>query len=105
MRDFVSPNKGADYMLNIGNIYITPGALDLADGDRNMYLPYLKRHMRGDWGDVPPEDKEANDHEVKAAAGGGMLSSYRMNGEKFWIDTVGFGTEHVYTVVMLPSEY
>lgn len=43
--------------------------------------------------------------EVKAAAGGGMLSSYRMNGEKFWIDTVGFGTEHVYTVVMLPSEY
>jgi hypothetical protein len=92
-------------MLNIGSVYFTPGALDLIDNNTTLYLPYLLRHMRGDWGDISIEDKEANDHEVKAEAGGRMLSSYQINGVKFWIDTVGYGTKHVYTVVMLPSEY
>lgn len=92
-------------MLNVGKIYFTPGALDLVNNDPSLYIPYLRRHMRGDWGDISSVDKKANDHEVKEAAGGGMVSSYRINGVKFWIDTVGYGTEYVYTVIMLPNEY
>ncbi|SHF23092.1 hypothetical protein SAMN05444392_11150 [Seinonella peptonophila] len=91
--------------LNIGEIGFTLGVMKLVDDDITILVPLIERHRMGDWGDVPFDDKVANDFEVRGACGGGFLSSYQVNGTKIWISTVGYGTTEVYTVVMLPNEY
>ncbi|MFD1043085.1 plasmid related protein [Pseudoxanthomonas kaohsiungensis] len=40
-------------------------------------LPLVRRHARGDWGDVLPEDREANDAAL-AAGRGRLMSIYRV---------------------------
>ena len=55
--------------------------LDLED-----VLIALKRHQSGDWGDVCPEDRAANDAAV--TDGSRLLSVYHdRKGTKFWIIT------------------
>jgi hypothetical protein len=61
----------------------------------------LANHAHGDWGDVCPEDRAANE---RALANGGQLFSvyHDRNGVKFWIIT-----EHdrSATTVLLPEDY
>ena len=61
----------------------------------------LSRHAGCDWGDMPDEDRDAND---SAIWGGGMLmSEYRArHGVKFWIITE---TDRRSTTVLLPEDY
>lgn len=92
-------------MLNIGTIHFTPHAYELVQRAPFEVAHAIARHKRGDWGDVDDDDKAANDAAVCAANGGGMLSVYYIDGIKIYIDTVGYGTDEVYTVVMLPEEY
>ncbi|WP_286758498.1 hypothetical protein [Ralstonia sp. RL] len=61
---------------------------------------YLGRHVRGDWGDVPPEDAAANQWAV--SSGMRILSSYRIAGEKVWIITEA---DRSITTLLFPSEY
>lgn len=92
-------------MLNIGTIHFTPRAYELVQRAPFEVAHAIARHKRGDWGNVDDDDKAANDYAVCAANGGGMLSVYYIDGIKIYIDTVGYGTDEVYTVLMLPEEY
>lgn len=61
----------------------------------------LKRHHSGDWGDVCPDDRDAN--ESALANGGRLLSVYHTEaGTKFWIITEA---DRNVTTVLLPSDY
>ena len=61
----------------------------------------LKRHKNGDWGDVCPEDREAN--ESALANGGRLFSVYHTeNGLKFWIITEA---DRNSTTVLMPEDY
>lgn len=61
----------------------------------------LGRHIRGDWGNVSPEDAKENNLSLKN--GFRLLSSYKdLNGTKFWIITEA---DRSVTTVLLPSEY
>ena len=77
----------------------TPGVLEkvgLAD-----CVAAFERHQKGDWGELCPEDKEANDFALKH--GGRLISAYTSReGVKFWIIT-----EHdrSVTTFLLPEEY
>jgi hypothetical protein len=61
----------------------------------------LSRHVRGDWGDLDVEDKEANE---RALLGGTRLFSayHALNGTKFWIITEW---DRSVTTVLLPEDY
>lgn len=88
-------------LFDLGQIVGTPGALQAIQEAEQDPLGLLVRHMTGDWGDLPEEDKEAN--EMSVARGFRILSAYKLEtGEKIWVIT-----EHdrSITTLLLPMEY
>jgi hypothetical protein len=84
-----------------GALYITRGAQE--ELPREEVISALSRHVRGDWGDLYPEDMEQN--ELAVAKGEGRLFSlYRSaeTGKSFYIITE---PDRTCTTVLLPSEY
>jgi hypothetical protein len=67
---------------------------------------FLRRHVAGDWVDLGPDDKAAN--EVALQDGSRLFSKYHTNlGEALWIITeaVGDDGKRALTCVLLPDEY
>ena len=83
-----------------GRMVATPAFLDVATQDPTCLSNILRRHLRGDWGDLDAEDKARNDWSV--THGERILSAYHVNGTKVWVIT-----EHdrSVTTFMLPSDY
>ena len=87
--------------LPLGRIVDTPGALRLLSRLRTNPTSLLSRHSRGDWGDVDPEDRTANDTCLRTA--GRILSSYRLDADnKVWVITEA---DRSSTCILLPEEY
>ena len=87
--------------LPLGRIVATPGALRLLSRLRTNPTALLYRHSQGDWGDVDPEDRTAND--TYRRTGGRILSSYRLDAEtKVWVITEA---DRSSTCILLPEEY
>ena len=85
----------------LGRILATPGALAALERFEVSGLALLSRHQRGDWGDVPPEDRKENDSSVKN--GFRILSSYGIGeGTRIWIITEA---DRSVTTLLLPEEY
>lgn len=85
----------------LGRILATPGALDALAEDREASRTILGRHALGDWGDVPPEDKDMNDQAL--TNGSRLLSAYTLaTGVKVWIITEA---DRASTTILLPEEY
>ena len=84
-----------------GSVVATPGVLEAFRASGDDPLAYLARHIAGDWGEVGPEDWEANEqsllHELR------LLSAYTMSsGTKFWMITEA---DRSATTFLLPDEY
>ena len=89
-----------------GLIVITRNCMSYLNSIRVAPLPYLQRHMAGDWGDVDRHDHIANDEALKH--GGRLFSSYVLeNGQKLWIitDAADDQGNRQATTVMLPEDY
>ena len=83
----------------LGEVFLTANAVATFTSD--VLLACLDRHADGDWGDLDPEDKEANDSALES--GGRILSSYQIpEAGKLWAIT-----EHdrSATTLLLPSDY
>jgi hypothetical protein len=64
-------------------------------------LEFLSRHLRGDWGDLCPEDKTENELSLKH--GFRVMSSYEVTrAEKIWVITEA---DRSVTTLLLPEEY
>lgn len=67
--------------------------------------PYFERHVSGDWGDVQPAQKKANDASINNTTKDTIRSCYTANingvDRRFWIVTAG---DRSRTIVMLPSD-
>ncbi len=83
----------------LGQLVATAGvAATLASGD---VASAIERHARGDWGNLTPADREANELALKD--GSRLLSAYvDRNGVKFWVITEA---DRSVTIVLLPDEY
>lgn len=93
-------------MFKPGQLVITCGARTVMDREGTAYIIPLFRHLSGDWGDVPPEDKAANDQAVKD--GSRILSNYTtQKGTRIWIITEAEDDKGVRcaTTILLPEEY
>jgi len=69
-----------------GSIVATPGALEAFRASGEEPLPFLQRHLAGDWGDVDERDHREN--ELSLLHGWRILSCYRLkDGTRIWIIT------------------
>jgi hypothetical protein len=85
----------------LGRVTATPGALRALEQAEQIPAEFLDRHMNGDWGEVPEEDKQENEFSV--AHGFRIVSAYTTSaGEKIWVITEA---DRSYTTILLPSEY
>lgn len=88
----------------LGQLVLTRGVNDLVaesppSAARDL-LVAVRRHARGDWGDLDPEDKAENDHALGRRLR--ILSAYTVGGVKVWIITEA---DRSATTVLFPSEY
>ncbi len=83
----------------LGLILATPGVLEqLSAVD---FQTAIERHVRGDWGECCPEDREANDQALYESAR--LFSVYvSETGVRFWVITEA---DRSVTTVLLPDEY
>lgn len=88
-------------LFELGRVVATPGALDALNTHQKSISGILKRHMKGDWGDLGDGDKEDNNFAI--THGIRILSAYNItNTVKIWIITEA---DRSSTTLLLPSEY
>lgn len=96
----IIPIKPTPPLFPLGQIVATRGVLMHLEREGIAADPYLNRHVRGDWGDVPAEDADANRYAV--LVGARILSSYQIAGERVWIITEA---DRSVTTLLFPHEY
>jgi hypothetical protein len=85
----------------LGEIFITPGALEALEIAGQTEIEFLRRHMSCDWGDISKEDVAEN--ELSITEGFRILSAYHtVKDQKIWIITEADRTS---TTILLPCEY
>ena len=86
---------------SLGQLVATPGALEALKEAKVSFLPYIRRHLEGDWGDVCPKD--AAENELSLKEGFRLLSAYTLlSGDRIWIITEA---DRSATTILLPEEY
>ena len=64
----VSATRKTKPLFSLGNIYLTPGAIEVLNENRLDVTALLRRHVSGDWGDLDNEDKQMNDDALNCGA-------------------------------------
>jgi len=91
----------AQPLFPLGQVVATPGALAALEKAGQSPTEFLSRHVRGEWGDVPADDRREN--QLSLERGFRLLSSYRTNaGDQLWILTEA---DRSSTAILLPEEY
>jgi len=84
----------------------TPSAIRALADARVSREDLLQRHFAGDWGDVDPDDGEANDQAIDTGAR--ILAAYVVpTGVRVWVMTEAASESGVRpaTTILLPTEY
>ena len=88
-------------LFDLGRLVATPGALAALAKTGQNAVEFLARHVTGDWGELPVEDKTENC--LSLQQGFRLLSSYRTSaGDKLWVITEANRSS---TTLLLPDEY
>jgi len=90
----------------LGRVSATPGSLQVLAASGQIPHDFLYRHVRGDWGDLSVDDREANEDALRDNSR--ILSAYvTANGQKIWIITDAANDEgqRPSTTILLPEEY
>jgi hypothetical protein len=85
----------------LGQLALTPGALGALAVNQQTSSIFLRRHWRGDWGEVDAHDRQEND--LSLAEGYRLLSVYTLkDGTRIWVITEA---DRSATTILLPEEY
>ena len=85
----------------LGQVVATPAALAAIEDAGQNPMQFLLRHVTGDWGDLPEEDKQENEFSLEH--GFRIFSAYHTtNGVKFYVITE---YDRSVTTFLLPHEY
>jgi len=86
-------------LFDLGQLVATPGALAALEKTGQNAMEFLSRHVTGDWGEIPEEDKKENQFSLEK--GFRLMSSNRTTaGDRVWVITEGS-----HTTLLLPDEY
>ena len=86
---------------DLGYAVMTPNAREAMAEAGHAPPEFLLRHKHGDWGELDPDDKLAN--EAALRNGGRLLSSYRTRLDaKLWVITEW---DRSATTLLLPDDY
>jgi hypothetical protein len=84
-----------------GQLVATPGALTALEKAGQNPMEFVSRHVTGDWGEIPEEDKKENQFSLENSFR--LLSSYRTTaGDRVWVITEA---NRAHTTLLLPDEY
>jgi len=83
-----------------GQVCSTPGAHELFASSQANPVALLRRHLRGDWGDLCDEDKKENDYAIGKYLR--IFSSYKIGEHTIWCITEA---DRSVTTFLLPDEY
>ena len=101
MNEKANLKKSTPYLLfDMGDVLATPGAYRFMNDYHIDDTELLMRHATGDWGEIPPEGKAANDRAVKSR--GRIVSGYTFEAGVVWMITKA---DRTYTTIMLSKEY
>lgn len=85
----------------LGQVVATPGALQALEDSGQAAIEFLRRHLSCDWGEVSPEDAEANNRAL--TEGTRLFSVYQTaKGIRLWVITEA---DRSATTLLLPDEY
>ena len=88
-------------LFHLGQVLATPGALELLETHQLTALPFVLRHVSGDWGDICAEDRQVNADALQY--GSRLMSVYAITPtETLWIITEA---DRSCTTLLLPQEY
>jgi hypothetical protein len=88
-------------LFDLGQLVATRGALAALEKTGQNAMEFLSRHVTGDWGEIPEEDKTENQFSLDK--GLRLMSSYRTTaGDRVWVITEG---RRSHTTLLLPDEY
>lgn len=89
-------------LFKLGQVVATPGALRAIEENNVDTWSLLQRHVNGDWGCVPEEDRQEN--RLSVENGYRVMSSYPINdrGDKLWVITEA---DRSSTCLLLPEDY
>lgn len=94
-------HNGQPPLFRLGTVLLTPGALLALVEAQQSALDLLARHAYGDWGELPIEDRQANERALQE--GGRLFSGYTLTtGCRLWIITE---FDRSVTTLLLPMEY
>ena len=85
----------------LGQVFATPGALEVFDSNHQDANEFLRKHQSGDWGCLSDEDKQENEFSIYKQLR--IFSAYKLNDDtKIWLITEA---DRSSTTILLPSEY
>ena len=88
-------------LFDLGQLVATPGALTALEKAGQNAMEFLSRHVTGDWGDIPEEDRKENQFSLEK--GFRLMSSYRTTAnDVVWVITE---SSRSHTTLLLSSEY
>ncbi len=94
-------NRPRQPLFPLGELSITPGALELLKKQATPPLRFIARHWFGDWGDIGEADHQANQDAL--VDGDRLFSAYDLDAEhRLWIITAA---DRSTTTLLLPKEY
>lgn len=96
----VSSDSSKTICFQLGQLIITPAALDLLARMAVNAAELIQRHQRGEWGCISAEDAVENENAI--VDGLRILSSYQLGDECIWIITEA---DRSATTLLLPEEY
>jgi type IV secretory pathway ATPase VirB11/archaellum biosynthesis ATPase len=75
-------------LFDLGQLVATPGALAALEKTGQNAMDFLSRHVTGDWGEIPEDDKKENQFSLEK--GFRLMSSYRTTaGETSMLNVLG----------------
>ena len=88
-------------LFDLGQLVATPGALAALEKSGQSPMDFLSRHVTGDWGDIPEEDRKENQFSLEK--GFRLMSSYTTSaGDRLWVITEA---SRSHSTLLLPDEY
>lgn len=88
-------------LFDLGQLVATPGALAAFEKSGQSPMNFVSRHVTGDWGEIPEEDRKENQFSLEQ--GFRLLSSYRTAAnDVVWVITE---SSRSHTTLLLPDEY